>query len=45
LTVSGSSYLIGVTGAVGTGTAYYLGDNTNRDLAITRVGTAAMGIG
>jgi hypothetical protein len=45
LTVSGSSYIIGVTGAVGTGTAYYLGDSSNRDLAITRVGAAAMAIG
>ena len=45
LTVSGSSYIIGGTGAVGTGVAYYLGDSTNRDLSITRVGTAAMAIG
>jgi hypothetical protein len=45
LTVSGNSYIIGNTGAVGTGLAYYLGDSSNRDISLTRVGTAALAIG
>ena len=45
LTVSGNSYIIGSTGAVGTGLAYYLGDSSNRDISLTRAGTAALAIG
>jgi hypothetical protein len=45
LTVSGSSYIIGGTGAVGTGTAYYLGDSSNKDISLTRVGAASLAIG
>ena len=45
LTVSGSSYIIGGTGAVGTGTAYYLGDSSNKDISLTRVGAATLAIG
>jgi len=45
LTVSGSSYIIGGTGAVGTGPAYYLGDSSNKDISLTRVGAASLAIG
>ena len=45
LTVSGSSYIIGGTGAVGTGPAYYLGDSSNKDISLTRVGAATLAIG
>ena len=44
LTVSGSSYIIGGTGAVGTGTAYYLG-GSNKDISLTRVDDATLAIG
>jgi hypothetical protein len=46
ITISGNALVFGGTGAVGTGTAYYLGDGANsRDIALTRVGTAALAIG
>ena len=46
ITISGNLLAFGSTGAVGTGTALYLGDTANsRDLAITRVGGSAMAIG
>ena len=46
LTVSGNTLTYGSTGNVGAGTSYFLGNSQNsRDIALTRVGSATLGIG
>ena len=46
LEVGGNIHVFGSAGAVGTGLAYFMGAaSDNRDLSITRVGTAAMAFG
>ena len=46
LTVSGNTLTYGSTGNVGAGASYFLGNSQNsRDIALTRVGSATLGIG